>query len=162
MYQWIQTDSNDTDPYRVITHDLNSDKIILQIDKLIQLISDNCGLGQNFYSNNKINKTATEILVDNQTQERSIKRSIVYIKNQIKQLCKILLYIGKFYNGLNELSYGDDIVIDIKLSDEQKERYEKEQLRQDVIDGIIPKEVYIQKYYPDLNINEIQDNNKLT
>lgn len=155
LYQWIPTEQNDQKPYEVLTHDLHSTDIITQIDKIISMIQDNCGLGQNFYSNNKFNKTATEILVDNQTQERTIKRSILLVKKQIKQLCNSLLFIGVNYLGLSELNnYNiDDIEVDINIQDIAKETQEKEQMRQDVIDGIIPKEVYIEKYYAGLNID---------
>lgn len=120
-------DSNDTIFY-VLPEDTQNGSIIDPIDMtlrtsehnagiqdMLNILSSNCGFGENHYRyNNGSVSTATQIVSENSTLFRTIKKHEIILEDVLKELARIVLRLGNVFMkaGLNE-----DVEISIDFDD---------------------------------------------
>ena len=132
-------DPNDVMFY-VLPEDMNDGEIIQPIDMTLRtanheqaiqdalnLLSAKCGFGEQHYKfDNGSIATATQIVSENSTLFRTIKKHELLLEELLVELCRILLRMGNTYNnaGLDEdieISIDfDDSIIEDKATDEAR------------------------------------------
>lgn len=132
-------DPNDL-AYYVLPEDMNDGTIITPIDMSLRtaehtqglqdnlnVLSAKCGFGENHYRFDNGNiSTATQIISENGTLFRTIKKHEIILEKVLVNLCRILLRMGNTYMnaGLDEdveisVDFDDSIIID-KATEEEK------------------------------------------
>lgn len=129
-------DPNDT-IYYVLPEDSQNGSVIEQVDMtlrtaehnagmqdMLNVLSSKCGFGENHYKYNNGNvSTATQIVSENSSMFRTIKKHEIILENVLKDLARIILRLGNSYMnaGLNEdveISVDfDDSIIEDKATD---------------------------------------------
>lgn len=129
-------DPNDT-VYYVLPEDTQDGNIITPIDMTLRIAEHNagmqdmlnvlsslCGFGENHYQYDRGNvTTATQIISENSTLFRTIKKHEIILEDVLIELCRIILRLGNsvLHMGLNEdveISIDfDDSIIEDKQSD---------------------------------------------
>ena len=129
-------DPNDT-VYYVLPEDTQNGSIIDQVDMklrtaehnaglqdMLNALSSKCGFGENHYKFDNGNiSTATQVISENSSMFRTIKKHEIILEDVLIELCRIILRLGNTYMsaGLNEdveISVDfDDSIIEDKASD---------------------------------------------
>lgn len=120
-------DPNDT-VYYVLPEDTQNGSIIDQVDMalrtaehnaglqdMLNALSSKCGFGENHYRFDNGNiSTATQVISENSSMFRTIKKHEIILENVLIELCRIILRLGNTYMGagLNE-----DVEISIDFDD---------------------------------------------
>lgn len=120
-------DPNDT-VYYVLPEDGKPGDIIQQVDMtlrtaehnagiqdMLNVLSSKCGFGENHYKYDKGSiATATQVVSENSTLFRTIKKHEIILEDVLRELCQIVLRMGNKYlsAGLNE-----DVEISIDFDD---------------------------------------------
>lgn len=123
--------------YYVLPEDVGEGNILEQVDMslrtaefntgmqdMLNVLSSKCGFGENHYKYDHGNiSTATQVISENSSMFRTIKKHEIILESVLKDLCRILLHMGNQYlnMGLNadvEISIDfDDSIIEDKQSD---------------------------------------------
>ena len=129
-------DPNDT-VYYVLPEDTQNGSIIDKVDMalrtaehnaglqdMLNALSSKCGFGENHYKFDNGNiSTATQVISENSSMFRTIKKHEIILEDVLIELCRIILRLGNTYMsaGLNEdveISIDfDDSIIEDKASD---------------------------------------------
>lgn len=129
-------DPNDT-VYYVLPEDTQNGSIIDQVDMalrtaehnaglqdMLNALSSKCGFGENHYKFDNGNiSTATQVISENSSMFRTIKKHEIILEDVLIELCRIILRLGNTYMsaGLNEdveISIDfDDSIIEDKATD---------------------------------------------
>ena len=120
-------DPNDT-VYYVLPEDTQNGSIIDQVDMalrtaehnaglqdMLNALSSKCGFGENHYRFDNCNiSTATQVISENSSMFRTIKKHEIILEDVLIELCRITLRLGNTYMsaGLNE-----DVEISIDFDD---------------------------------------------
>lgn len=120
-------DPNDT-VYYVLPEDTQNGNVIDQVDMtlrtaehnaglqdMLNALSSKCGFGENHYKFDNGNiSTATQVISENSTMFRTIKKHEIILEDVLIELCRIILRLGNTYMGagLNE-----DVEISIDFDD---------------------------------------------
>lgn len=120
-------DPNDT-VYYVLPEDSQSETVVDQIDMtlrtaehnaglqdMLNALSSKCGFGENHYKFDNGNiSTATQVISENSSMFRTIKKHEIILEDVLIELCRIILRLGNTYMGagLNE-----DVEISIDFDD---------------------------------------------
>lgn len=152
-------DPNDT-VYYVLPEDSQNGSVIDQVDMtlrtaehnaglqdMLNALSSKCGFGENHYKFDNGNiSTATQVISENSSMFRTIKKHEIILENVLIELCRIILRLGNTYigKGLNEdveisIDFDDSIIIDKEA--------ERAQDRQDVAMGVMNDWEYRAKWY---------------
>jgi len=133
-------DPNDL-TYYMFPEDMKDGNIIKEIDMslrtaehnaglqdMLNTLSSRCGFGENHYKfENGSIATATQVISENSTLFRTIKKHEIILESVLKELCQIILRLGNTYMhmGLNEdveISIDfDDSIIEDKTTDFQRD-----------------------------------------
>lgn len=117
------------------------------IQDQLNLLSSKCGFGETYYrfSGGSV-ATATQVISENSTMFRTIKKHEVVLFSVIEELCRILLRLGNtaMNAGLNEnvkvsIAFDDSIIVDTES--------QRAQDRQDVNMGVMSVLEYRMKWY---------------
>ena len=121
--------------YYVLPEDVTNGNIIEEIDMtlrtaefnagmqdMLNVLSSKCGFGENHYKYDNGNiSTATQVVSENSTLFRTIKKHELILKSVLIDLCRIILRMGNSYMGmkLNEeveisIDFDDSIIEDEK------------------------------------------------
>ena len=132
-------DPNDL-AYYVLPEDMNDGTVITPIDMSLRtaehtqglqdqlnMLSAKCGFGERYYRFDQGNvSTATQIVSENSTLFRTIKKHEIILNDVLTELCRILLRMGNNYAGkhLDEdveisIDFDDSIIID-KAQEEER------------------------------------------
>lgn len=147
--------------YYVLPEDRASDGNILQqvdmtlrtpefntgMQDMLNVLSSKCGFGENHYKFDQTSiATATQVISENSTMFRTIKKHEIILEQAIAELCRILLRMGNRYMdaGLDE---GVEISIDFDDSIIEDTASINQDMRLDVSAGIIKPELYIMRKY---------------
>lgn len=114
---------------------------------MLNVLSSKCGFGENHYKFDQTSiATATQVISENSTMFRTIKKHEILLDQAITELCRILLRMGNRYMGagLNEeveisIDFDDSIIEDTASINQD--------MRLDVSAGIIKPELYIMRKY---------------
>ena len=129
-------DPNDT-VYYVLPEDSQNGSVIDQVDMtlrtaehnaglqdMLNALSSKCGFGENHYKFDNGNiSTATQVISENSSMFRTIKKHEIVLEDVLIELCRIILRLGNTYmgKGLNEdveISIDfDDSIIEDKATD---------------------------------------------
>lgn len=129
-------DPNDT-VYYVLPEDSQNGSVIDQVDMtlrtaehnaglqdMLNALSSKCGFGENHYKFDNGNiSTATQVISENSSMFRTIKKHEIILEDVLIELCRIILRLGNTYmgKGLNEdveISIDfDDSIIEDKATD---------------------------------------------
>lgn len=129
-------DPNDT-VYYVLPEDSQNGNVIDQVDMtlrtaehnaglqdMLNALSSKCGFGENHYKFDNGNiSTATQVISENSSMFRTIKKHEIILEDVLIELCRIILRLGNTYMGagLNEdveISIDfDDSIIEDKATD---------------------------------------------
>lgn len=129
-------DPNDT-VYYVLPEDSKNGSVIDQVDMtlrtaehnaglqdMLNALSSKCGFGENHYKFDNGNiSTATQVISENSSMFRTIKKHEIILEDVLIELCRIILRLGNTYMGagLNEdveISIDfDDSIIEDKATD---------------------------------------------
>lgn len=132
-------DPNDT-VYYVLQEDSQNGNVIDQVDMtlrtaehnaglqdMLNALSSKCGFGENHYKFDNGNiSTATQVISENSSMFRTIKKHEIILENVLIELCRIILRLGNTYMGagLNE-----DVEISIDFDDSIIESREQNEAR---------------------------------
>lgn len=114
---------------------------------MLNVLSSKCGFGENHYKFDQTSiATATQVISENSTMFRTIKKHEILLEQAITELCRILLRLGNRYMdaGLDEeveisIDFDDSIIEDTASINQD--------MRLDVSSGIIKPELYIMRKY---------------
>ena len=120
-------DPNDT-VYYVLPEDSQNGSMIEQVDMtlrteehnaglqdMLNVLSSKCGFGENHYKFDRGNiSTATQVISENSSMFRTIKKHEIILEDVLIELCRIILRLGNTYMGagLNE-----DVEISVDFDD---------------------------------------------
>lgn len=152
-------DPNDVAFY-VMPEDVNDGAVITPIDMTLRtaehntgiqdqlnILSSKCGFGETYYRfDGGSVATATQVISENSTMFRTIKKHEIVLKQALTELCRILLRLGNtaMNVGLNEnvgitINFDDSIIVDTES--------QRAQDRQDVSMGAMGILEYRMKWY---------------
>lgn len=122
---------------------------ITAINKELDLLSMKCGLGENFYKFDGSGiATATQVMSDNSTLYRSIKKHEIILESALRGTTKAIIYASNMFTNI---TFGDIQDDDIKIMFDDSIIEDKEAMmkrdRDDVTAGIMSKQEYREKWY---------------
>lgn len=114
--------------YYVMPEDSSGDSFIKEIDMklrtsehnsgiqdMLNMLSAKCGFGENHYKFNQGSiSTATQIVSENSSLFRTMKKHELILESVLMELCRIILRLGNTYLGLN---LDEDVEISIDFDD---------------------------------------------
>lgn len=117
------------------------------IQDQLNILSSKCGFGETYYRfDGGSVATATQVISENSTMFRTIKKHEIILSSVIEELCRILLRLGNaaMNAGLNEnvkvsIDFDDSIIVDTES--------QRAQDRQDVNMGVMSVLEYRMKWY---------------
>lgn len=113
----------------------------------INLLSTKCGFGENHYRFDSAGvTTATQIVSENSTLFRTLKKHEIILDDALKRLCRLIVQYGKLISGL-PLDDSSDVTIDFDDSIIEDRQSQNNDMRADVAAGILRPEYYIMKKY---------------
>jgi A118 family predicted phage portal protein len=126
---------------------LRTEEFNTGMQDMLNILSSKCGFGENHYKFNQTSiATATQVISENSTMFRTIKKHEILLEQAITELCRTLLRMGNRYMdaGLDEeveisIDFDDSIIEDTASTNQD--------MRLDVSDGIIKPELYIMRKY---------------
>lgn len=120
---------------------LRVDENVKGIQSQLNYLATKCGFGERYYSYEFYREfTATEIINDNATLFRNVKKHENLIEAGLKALAKAVLSISGFTDDTSvEIIFDDSIV--------ENKKDQREQDRADIKDGLMKKWEYRMKYY---------------
>lgn len=117
------------------------------IQSMLNLLSSKCGFGEKHYQfDGGSIATATQVISENSTLFRTVKKHEIILEHAIKELCHIILRLGnKAMNaGLNEDA---EVTIDFDDSIIEDKATERSNDRQDLAAGILNDWEYRMRWY---------------
>ena len=154
-------DDNDVVFYR-IPPDMSDDSFIKEIDMnlritehqtgirdLLNTLAAKCGFGEHHYKFDQGNvMTATQVISENSTLFRVLKKHEIILEDVLKSLVRILVQIGiQVLKQPLMIPESDEITIDFDDSIIEDQRTEFNDMRQDVAAGLLRPELYVAKRY---------------
>ena len=146
--------------YYVLPEDIEGGAIIQPIDMQLRtaehseairiqlnLLSSKCGFGENHYRFDRGSiTTATQVISENSTMFRTIKKHEIILESAIKELCRIILHMGNTAMGAG-LNEDAEVTIDFDDSIIEDKTTERNNDRQDLAAGIMNDWEYRMKWY---------------
>ncbi|MBO5454729.1 MAG: phage portal protein [Clostridia bacterium] len=126
--------------YREYNPLLRVDENTAGINAQLNFLSSKCGLGERYYNFDKYDiNTATQVMSENSTLFRTVKKHELVLERALINLCKVILEAGGFKDSEISVIFDDSIIEDTATL--------KAQDRNDVSMGIMQKYEYRMKYY---------------
>lgn len=146
--------------FYVLPEDLQDGAVITPIDMTLRtaehntgiqdqlnLLSSKCGFGETYYRfNGGSVATATQVISENSTMFRTIKKHEIVLKKVLVELCRIILRLG---NEAMNAGLDEDVEISIDFDDSiiEDKTAERNNDRQDLAAGIMNDWEYRAKWY---------------
>lgn len=114
-YYVLPEDTTEGDIIQPIDMTLRTAEHNAGLQDMLNALSSRCGFGENHYRfDNGSVATATQVISENSTMFRTIKKHEIILENVLTELCRIVLRLGNSImgNGLNE-----DVEISIDFDD---------------------------------------------
>jgi A118 family predicted phage portal protein len=111
----LEEDTQQGDVVTPIAPQLRTDKLNVGLQDQLNLLSSKCGFGETYYRfDGGSVATATQVISENSTMFRTIKKHEIVLERALLELCRILLRLGNtaMNAGLNE-----DVEISIDFDD---------------------------------------------
>ena len=146
--------------YYVLPEDIGDGSVITPIDMTLRtqehntgiqdqlnLLSSKCGFGENHYRFDQGSiATATQVISENSTMFRTIKKHEIILEQAISELCRIILRLGNMAMKA-ELNEEARVTIDFDDSIIEDKTTERSNDRQDLAAGIMNDWEYRMKWY---------------
>ena len=146
--------------YYVLPEDVSDGAVITPIDMTLRtqehntgiqdqlnLLSSKCGFGENHYRFDQGSiTTATQVISENSTMFRTIKKHEIILEQAITELCHIILRLGNAAMGAG-LNEDAKVTIDFDDSIIEDKTTERNNDRQDLAAGIMNPWEYRMKWY---------------
>ena len=120
----LEEDTQQGDVVTPIAPQLRTDKLNVGLQDQLNLLSSKCGFGETYYRFDGTSvATATQVISENSTMFRTIKKHEIVLEQALTELCRILLRLGNtaMNAGLDEnveISIDfDDSIIEDKATD---------------------------------------------
>ena len=114
---------------------------------MLNMLSSKCGFGENHYRFDSGGvSTATQVISENSTLFRTIKKHEIVLESALEELARIILRMG---NSVLHMGLDEDVEISIDFDDSiiEDTRTELQDMRADVAAGLIRPELYVAKKY---------------
>lgn len=114
---------------------------------MLNMLSSKCGFGENHYRyDNGSVSTATQVISENSSLFRTLKKHEIILESALIKLCRIILRIGNTYMGRG---LREDIEISVDFDDSiiEDKTTERANDRQDLAAGIMNDYEYRMKWY---------------
>lgn len=135
-----------------ISGDLRIQPIIESLNQQLNILSSKVGLGENYYRFSDMQKgltTATQVISENSSLFRSIKKHEILLDASLKDMVLALVYLNNTFTNNPAINIIDVADITIQFDDSIIEDTEAQKLsdRQDVHNGVMSKVEYRMKYF---------------
>ena len=113
----------------------------------LNMLSSKCGFGETYYRfDGGSVATATQVISENSTMFRTVKKHEIILEQALTELCRVLLRLG---NTAMNAALDENVKISIDFDDSIIEDTESinQDMRLDVSAGIIKPELYIMRKY---------------
>ncbi|MEY8385974.1 phage portal protein [Oscillospiraceae bacterium 38-13] len=117
------------------------------LQDMLNALSSRCGFGENHYRFDSGSvATATQVISENSTMFRTIKKHEIVLEQVLTELCRIILRLG---NSVMGMGLNEDVEISIDFDDSiiEDRKSELQEMRADVAAGLIRGELYVAKKY---------------
>lgn len=137
---------------------LRIDDLTANLEKQLDYLSSKVGLGDHFYKfrDGSSAKTATEVISENSSAYRNIRRSQISIEQALIRLVRCLLYCGVSFCGA-KVDVNTDIAIQFDASVIENKETVRQRDLEEVRLGILSKEEYRSKYHAE-SIEKAREN----
>ena len=135
-----------------ISGDLRIDQILNALNQQLNILSSKVGLGENYYRYSDAQKgitTATQVISENSTLYKTIKKHEVLLESALKDMVLALVYLNNTFTSKPQINIDKPTDIEVHFDDSIIEDTEAQKLsdRQDVTNGVMSKVEYRVKYY---------------
>lgn len=138
---------NDDNFIKEIDMSLRANEHEIALQNRLNLLSAKCGFGENHYKFEQGSiTTATQIISENSSLFRALKKHEIILECAIRELVQILLWLGNQYLNLS-LNEKAEVTIDFDDSIIEDRQTELTDMRLDVSAGLLKPELYIMKKY---------------
>ncbi len=124
IYYALPEDSNNGSMLEQVDMTLRTQEFNSGMQDMLNVLSSKCGFGENHYKYDRGNiSTATQVVSENSSMFRNIKKHEIILESVLVELCRTLLRMGNQYMGMSldeevEISIDfDDSIIEDKESD---------------------------------------------
>lgn len=117
------------------------------LQDMLNALSSRCGFGENHYRfDNGSIATATQVISENSTMFRTIKKHEIILQDVLEELARMILRLG---NSVLHMGLNEDVKVTIDFDDSiiEDTRTELQDMRADVSAGLLRGELYIAKKY---------------
>ena len=115
VYYVLPEDMQDGDIIKEIDMTLRTEEHARGVQDQLNLLSSKCGFGEGHYQFNSGSvQTATQIISENSTLFRTLKKHEIILEDVLKELCRIILRLG---NSVIGLSLDENVEISIDFDD---------------------------------------------
>ncbi len=146
-YYVLDEDGEDKNIIQPIDMTLRTAEHNAGLQDMLNALSSRCGFGENHYRfDNGSVATATQVISENSTLYRTIKKHEIILNDALEELARIILRLG---NSVLHLGLNEDVKISIDFDDSiiEDTRTELQDMRADVAAGLIRGELYVAKKY---------------
>lgn len=111
----LEEDTQQGDVVTPIAPQLRTDKLNVGLQDQLNLLSSKCGFGETYYRfDGGSVATATQVISENSTMFRTIKKMEIVLEQALVELCRILLRLG---NAAMNAGLNEDVEISIDFDD---------------------------------------------
>lgn len=126
---------------------LRTDEHNAGMQDMLNMLGAKCGFGENHYRFDRGSvQTATQIISENSTLFRTIRKHEILLEGMLIELCRILLRLGNAYQGRG-LNENVEISVDFDDSIIEDQASDRAQDRLDVAMGVMSLAEYRAKWY---------------
>ena len=124
IYYALPEDSSSGSMLEQVDMTLRTQEFNSGMQDMLNVLSSKCGFGENHYKYDRGNiSTATQVISENSSLFRTIKKHEIILESVLVELCRILLRMGNQYMGM---SLNEDVEISIDFDDSIIEDKESE------------------------------------
>ena len=128
VFYIMPEDSQDDSMIHEINMSLRTNEFNTGMQDALNMLSAKCGFGENHYKFNQGSiATATQVVSENSTLFRTIKKHEIILEDVLKEIARIILRLGNTYLGKNlnedvEISVDfDDSIVEDKAADFERD-----------------------------------------
>lgn len=115
VYYALPEDSSNGSIMEQVDMTLRTQEFNAGMQDMLNVLSSKCGFGENHYKYDRGNvSTATQIVSENSTLFRTIKKHEIILRSVLTELCRTILRMGNQYMGM---SLNEDVEISIDFDD---------------------------------------------
>lgn len=115
VFYIMPEDSQDDSMIHEINMNLRTGEFNVGMQDALNVLSAKCGFGENHYRFNQGSiATATQVVSENSTLFRTIKKHEIILENVLKEIARIIMRLGNTYLGKN---LNEDVEISIDFDD---------------------------------------------